>query len=427
MSEPSIRCLAERAADAARALLALTPQRKRALLNAMAEALEAQHAEILSANTADLAAARARGRPAGFVERLEITPARLNAIVRAFRTIADLNDPIGEQINRWIRPNGLEIVRVRVPIGVVGVAFESRPQVVANAAALCLKLGNALLLAGDLDARRTSEALLQAIQAGGTPKGLPPDALQAVFSDDPAVFRELARMQGLVDLLIPRGSRAFVADLVDHATVPVLKHLDGCCTLYVDEGAAVEMALDILRDARCHEPYACNSVGRVLLHPAAAPAFLQALGKRAFCRRVRLTLDAAARALLDPEALPAPVPDAKQAPTAASPEVAAELPLEIGIVRDLGDAICRINAQGSHVADAIVTEDDERSNRFLREVDSACVCVNASPRFADGGEFGMGAEIGFSTDKLHARGPLGLEELTSTKYLVRGKGQTRES
>lgn len=427
MSEPSIRSLAERSAAASRALLALTPRSKRALLGAVAEAIEARHAAILAANAADLADARAHGRPAGFVERLEISPARLNAIVRAFRTIADLNDPIGEQINRWIRPNGLEIVRVRVPIGVVGVAFESRPQVVPNAAALCLKLGNALLLAGDLDARRTSAALLQAIQEGATPKGLPPDAVQAVFTDDPAVFRELARMQGLVDLLIPRGSIAFVADLVDHATVPVLKHLGGYCTLYVDEGARIDMALEILRDARCHEPYACNSVGRVLLHPAAAPAFLVELGRRSFCRRVKLTLDEASRALLDPEALPPPAPEAGQDPAAAAPEAAAELPLDIGVVRDLEDAIGRINTQGSHVADAIVTEDDERSNRFLREVDSACVCVNASPRFADGGEFGMGAEIGFSTDKLHARGPLGLEELTSTKYRVRGKGQTRES
>ncbi len=419
MSDPiSILPLAERAAAASRELLALTSRRKRALLAAIADSLESREDEILSANTTDLAEARARGRARSCIERLEITSARFNALVRAFQTIADLNDPIGEQISRWIRPNGLEIVRVRVPIGVVGVAFESRPHVVANAAAICLKIGNALLFVGDLDARRTSEALLSAIQEGGRAKGLPADAIQAVFSDDPSVYRELARMQGLVDVLIPRGSRNFVADLVDHASVPVLKHLDGCCTLFVDETAKLEMAFRILRDARCNEPYACNSVGVVLLHTGIAASFLGQLAASTFCQRVLLSLDASA------ETFRPATPDAFSA-AGGGPE-AADLELRIVVVRDVREAVLFINRHGAHVSDAIVTEDDTSSALFSREVDSACVCINASPRFADGGEFGMGAEIGFSTDKLHARGPLGLEELTSTKYLVQGKGQVRE-
>ena len=414
MPEQTIRVLAERAAAASRELLALPPRRKRTLLASLADAIEARQEEILAANAADLADARDRGRAASCVERLEITPARFNALVRAFRTIADLNDPIGEQISRWIRPNGLEIVRVRVPIGVVGVAFESRPHVIANAAALCLKIGNALLLVGDLDVKRTGEALLAAIHEGGQARGLPADAVQAVFSDDPATYRDLARMQGLVDVLIPRGGRTFVADIVDHATVPVLKHLDGCCTVYVDKTANVKMALEILRDARCNEPYACNSTGSLLLHTDVAAAFLQAFAadRLVRCDHLRLHLDPMAESLLPAEVV-------KQA-------VKGDLELNIAVVADVLEAITLVNRYGSHVSDAIITEDDATSDIFLREVDSACVCVNASPRFADGGEFGMGAEIGFSTDKLHARGPLGLEELTSTKYLVQGKGQIRE-
>lgn len=412
MSELRIRPLAERAAAASRALLALAPRRKRALLASIADTLEARHDAILAANAADLADARARGRAPGCVERLEISPVRFNGLVRAFRTIADLHDPIGEQISRWIRPNGIEIVRVRVPIGVVGVAFESRPHVVANAAALCLKIGNALLLVGDLDARRTGEALVAAIQAGGETKGLPPDAIQAVFSDDPSAYRELARMQGLVDVLIPRGGRAFVADIVDFATVPVLKHLDGDCSLFVDRSARVEMAIEILRDARCNEPYACNSAGTLLLHRDIAAPVLAALAQDdVLPRRVRVLPEPTAKDLL---------------PTGKAAACEGDLELTVAVVADVQEAIERINREGSHVSDVIVTEDDAASDLFLREVDSACVCVNASPRFADGGEFGMGAEIGFSTDKLHARGPLGLEELTSTKYLVQGKGQVRE-
>lgn len=413
MSELSIRPFAERAAAAARALLALTPRRKRSLLSAIADQLDARQQDILQANAADVADAQTRGRARGCVERLEISPARFGALVHAFRTIADLKDPIGEQISRWIRPNGLEIVRVRVPIGVVGVAFESRPHVVANSAALCLKVGNAVLLVGDNDARRTGEALVEAIRTGGTPKGLPADAIQAVFSDDPKTYRDLARMQGLVDVVIPRGGRDFVADIVDYASVPVLKHLGGACHVYVDASANVELATGIVRDGRCNEPYACNSADTVLVHRDIAATFVPALAASGFCRRIRLVADDDIRALLPPDV------------AARREDVTEDLTLNLAIVRDVEEAIDRVNRQGSHVADAVVAEDDATCERFQREVDSACVLVNASPRFADGGEFGMGAEIGFSTDKLHARGPLGLEELTSTKYLVQGQGQVR--
>lgn len=413
MSDTPIRSLAERAAAAARAMLALTPRRKRSMLAAIADELDARQADILAVNAADVMDAKSRGRARGCVERLEITPARFGSLVHAFRTIADLNDPIGEQVSRWIRPNGLEIVRVRVPIGVVGVAFESRPHVVANAAALCLKVGNAVLLVGDTDARRTGQALVEAIHAGGAAKGLPADALQAVFSDDPATYRDLARMQGLVDVVIPRGGRTFVEDIVDYASVPVLKHLGGACHVYVDASARTETATEIIRDSRCNEPYACNSADTVLVHRAIAATFIPALTASGFCRRVRLLADDEVRALLPAEALE------------RTADEGADLELTLALVDDVEQAVERINRSGSHVSDAIVAEDEEVSERFLRGVDSACVVVNASPRFADGGEFGMGAEIGFSTDKLHARGPLGLEELTTTKYRVEGKGQVR--
>ncbi len=410
MTNPSIRDLAVRASAAARLLLTLSTRRKRSVLNAIADTIEERAERILASNALDVDDARAQGRDPGTVERLEISSARFSELVRSFRTIADLKDPTGETISRWIRPNGLEIVRTRVPIGVVAVPFQSRPHVVANAAALCLKIGNALLLVGDQDARRTGEALLDAIREGGESKGLPPDAVQGVFTDDPRVIHDLARQQGLVDLLIPRGSHDFVAGIVRDATVPVLKHRGSVCHIYVDAEARIDMAIDILRDARCIEPYACNSVGTVLVHPDALDAFQTALQADADLRNLRWTGDAApARPADDP--VPA--------------EQLHLITLQVLRVNDTASAVQRINAQGSHLSDAIVTESEAARDYFLRHVDSACVCVNTSPRFADGGEFGMGAEIGFSTDKFHARGPLGIEELTSAKYLVQGKGQLR--
>ncbi len=409
MTAPTIRELAERSCAAARHLLTLSPRRKRTLLSAIADTLDDREEQILACNALDLDDARARGRDAGTLERLDISAARYSAMVRSFRTIADLKDPTGEKISRWIRPNGLEIVRVRVPIGVVGVPFQSRPHVVANAAALCFKIGNAVILVGDLDTRRTGEALLGAIREGGEPKGLPPHAIQGLFTDDPSVVQELARLQGLVNLLIPRGSHAFVAGIVDHATVPVLKHLGGVCHIYVDADARIDMAVDVLRDARCIEPYACNSVGTVLIHHDALPEFKAALLADADLRHVRWTGEAAPGTGED----------------SGSADDASDLSLQWVCVADTASAVQYINSRGSHLSDAIITESEAARDYFLRHVDSACVCVNASPRFADGDEFGMGAEIGFSTDKLHARGPLGLEELTSAKYLVQGKGQLR--
>jgi len=300
-----------------------------------------------------------------------------------------LPDPVGEEISRWIRPCGIEIVCLRVPIGVVGVAFESRPLVVAHAAAICMKIGNAALLVGDGDTRRTGTLLLKAIQEGLKNKQFPDTAFQAVFSDNLNDARELSRMQGLVDVLIARGSATFVSDLVEHSTLPVLKHLESATHLYVDKSADLEMAAEILRDARFREPYACHSTNTVLLHRDIAAAFTEQI-------------------------------------KALTAQTNADVPLTFITVQGTDEAIQRINGNGAHIADVIVAEDIAERDKFLRDVDSACLFHNASPRFANGCEFGMGAEIGFSSDKLHARGPISFEALTSTKYIITGKGQTRD-
>lgn len=461
MNKERLQKLAEDAAAAQRMMLGFSSRKKRDMLYAIADELEKHREEILAVNGRDVSSAVSRGRSSGFLDRLTITELRFSNIVRAFRVIADSKDPIGEQISRWIRPNGLEIIRKRVPIGVVGIALESRPHVVALASAICFKVNNAVMVVSDDEAKNTNELLANAIRNGGAASGLPGDALQLVCSDDNLHdCRILTSLEGLVDVAILRGSHVFVNDLVEHAKIPVLKHRGGLCHVYVDcnrkrqdenapneEAQAavlgppkviykvpsrelgagepcggadcvidIKMALDIVVNSRCYEPYACNAANVVLVHQCIAPTFLPALAERAKASGIELHGDEAVCRIL-PSAKPADADEWR------SPRK--EMVLTVGMVESIEDAVSHINECGSHLSDSIVSEDPGAQNFFMRDVDSAAVYANASTCFSDGGEFGMGAEIGLSSDKLNARGPIGLEDLTSTKYMVRGNGQTR--
>lgn len=461
MDKDVIQKLALRARVAQRVMLGFSSRKKRDILTAIADELERAREAILAANAQDLAEAVARGRPAGFIDRLTLTEPRFVNVVRAFRVIADSKDPIGEQISRWIRPNGLEIVRKRVPVGLVGIALESRPHVVALASAVCFKVNNAVMVVGDEEAKRTNEMFAATIRAGGAAAGLPPDALQLVCTEDNLLAsRHMTSLEGIVDVAIPRGSHSFVSDIVEHARIPVLKHRGGLCHVYVDcdrrrpeapggggDGSAgslalpkvvcnvpspeldaaappdapasrvdLAMAVAIVVNSRCYEPFACNSASVVLVHRRIAPAFLPALEKASAENGIALHGDEAVRRVL-PAVEPA---DADEWRTPRK-----DLTLTLGVVDTIDEAVSRINECGSHLSDTIVSDDEGAQNYFMREVDSAAVYSNASTCFSDGGEFGMGAEIGLSTDKLNARGPIGLEDLTSMKYLVRGGGQTR--
>lgn len=411
-----MRAMGERAVDASRALIGLTARRKNVILQAIAEALERRRSAILEANTADMEAGRAAGLSAALLDRLTLTPGRFADMIRGIATVAGLRDPVGTRISRWIRPNGLEIIKQRVPIGVIVVIYESRPNVTVDSAVLCLKTSNAVILRGGKEALRTNAALTAALVEGGTAKGLPPHAVQLVSTPDREAVRELVQMVGLVDLVIPRGGEALIQTVTEHARVPVIKHYKGVCHTYVDESADIEMALRIVENAKCQRPATCNATEHLLIHASLAPVFLPCVVQRLRECGVRLKGDEQARAI---------VPDLEPATEADWGEEYLDLILSIRIVPSVEEAIQHIHRYGSKHSDAIVTRSETAAAKFCRDVDSAVVYVNASTRFTDGGEFGMGAEIGISTDKIHARGPMGLEELTTYKYIVRGSGQIR--
>ncbi len=436
MQKEHLTELAEKASAAQRIMLGFSSRKKRDILYAIADELEKNRDEVLAVNAADVAEAVARGRSTGFLDRLTLTEYRYGNMVRAFRVIADSKDPIGELISRWIRPNGLEIVRKRVPIGLIGIALESRPHVIALATATCFKVNNAVMVVSDDEAKKTNEILTKSIRDGGATFGLPADALQVFCSDDNLHdCRILTSLEGLVDVAILRGSLSFVNDLVEHAKIPVLKHSGGLCHVYVDcdrikaeadKNAPVDntsynmvdikMAVDIIVNSRCFEPYACNAASVVLIHKDIAKKLLPVLRERADASQIELHGDGEILKLL-PSAKPAEPEDW------CTPRK--EIVLTLGMVDSVEQAIAHINKCGSHLSDTIISDDDATQNIFMREVDSAAVYANASTCFTDGGEYGMGAEVGLSTDKLNARGPIGLEDLTSTKYSVFGSGQTR--
>jgi len=388
--------LAVRARTASSVLAALTTDQKNGLLHRIADALESHRAEIGEANAEDVAAASAAGLSAAMVDRLTLTDSRFRSMVDGVRHIAALPDPVGEVIWRRERPSGILIRKVRVPFGVVAVVFESRPNVFVDTAALCLKTGNAIILRGGKEAIRTNSALARVVRSALQL----PDAVQFVEILDHAAVTELVRAVGLVDVAIPRGGERLIRAMCEAALIPVLKHYKGVCHLYVDDLADLSMALAILDNAKTQRPGVCNAAECLLVHERLAPIFLPMVRAWAADRGVTLHEDEPGTEYLS-------------------------LDLNVAVVRDVQAAIEFINANSSHHSDCIVTNDAERAAGFLHGVDSACVYHNVSTRFTDGGEFGMGAEIGISTDKLHARGPMGLEELTTYKYLVTGDGVIR--
>jgi glutamate-5-semialdehyde dehydrogenase len=419
-SSPSLRdemtTMGRAAATAARRMLLLSARRKNLVLEAMAQELSANKAAILAANARDMEAARAGGMGDAMLDRLLLTDTRFEAMVEGVRSLMGLRDPIGERISRWVRPNGLVIDKVRVPIGVIAMIYEARPNVTVDAAALCFKASNAVILRGGRESFECNKILAETLQAGGAKKGLPENAIQLVQSRDHAAVGELVKLEGLVDLVIPRGGERLIRAVAEEARVPVIKHYKGVCHVYVDRAADQEKALAIIENGKCSRPGVCNALEKVLVDREIAAEFLPKLGAMLKEKRVEIRGDAEVQAA---------IPWARAADEEDWDREYLDLVLAVAVVGNADEAIEWINAHGSHHSDCIVTEDEEASKRFSLLVDSACVYTNASTRFTDGGEFGMGAEIGISTDKLHARGPMGVEELSTYKYVVRGKGQVR--
>ncbi|MEI6106470.1 MAG: glutamate-5-semialdehyde dehydrogenase [Opitutae bacterium] len=416
--------LGQQARAAARLLAGTAPARIDAALQAMADELLAAQADILTANAADVSAARAAGQTAALIDRLTLTPQRLTACAEGLRQVAALPHPVGQVLREWTQPNGLKFTKVRVPLGVIGFIYESRPNVTCDAAGLCLKSGNAVILRGGSEALRSNLALAAALSRGLIRAGLPAHAVQLVPVTDRDTVRLLGEAVGVIDLLIPRGGKGLIETVVQSARVPVIKHYDGICALYVDRAADLAMAEAILLNGKCQRPGVCNALETLLVHRDIAAEFLARAGRSLLERGVRLRVDEASRQALgrlDPSHSPL-VTSAQPADYRAE---FLDLILAVKVVADCAAAIGHIESHGSHHTDTIVTADAATAERFLAGVDSAVVLWNASTRFNDGHEFGFGAEIGISTDRLHARGPMGLEELTSYKYIVRGSGQTR--
>lgn len=407
-----------RAAKAAARALALAPTRaKNEALQQMARGLEEKAAAVLDANRSDLERARTAGLTRAFIDRLTLTDGRIEEMAAGLRQIAALPDPVGETVEVWRRPSGVEIARVRVPLGVIGFIYESRPNVTADAAGLCLKSGNAVLLRGGSEAIDSNTVITQILGKAAEKAGLPADVIQHVDTPDRAAVMAMLTLDRYLDLIIPRGGEEFVRLVAERATVPVLKHDKGLVHVYVDEGANLEMALSIALNAKIQRVSVCNSLETLLVHAAIAPAFLPLAAARFKEAGVELRCDERARALM---------PGARPAEPADWDTEYLDYILAVKVVDGFEDAVAHIGRHGSGLAEAIVTTDVRRARRFAQEVDAAAVLINASTRLVDGGQFGMGAEMGISTSRLHARGPVGVRELTTTKFVVWGDGHIRE-
>jgi len=412
-----IEGLGKKARAAARALALCSRGQKDAALMAMADAIEAAEAEIMAANAKDLEAAPGYGLNAAAVDRLRLDAARIRAMAKGVREVAELADPCGEIIREWTRPNGMKITKIRVPIGVVGIIYESRPNVTADAAVLCVKSGNACILRGGKEAIHSNTAIARTLSAGAVNAGLSADVIQLVPFTDREGVRLLAEMDRYLDVIVPRGGHALIEAVVEHARMPVIKHYHGVCHVFVDQAADLAMAEKIAVNAKCQRPGVCNAMETLLVHRAVAEKFLPSVDKALRAKGVELRGDKRTCEVLGAEVKPATEED-------WTTEYL-DLILSVRVVDSLEEAIDHIEHYGSHHSDSIVTTDEAAARKFLAAVDSAAVFWNVSTRFSDGGEFGFGAEIGISTDKLHARGPMGLEELTTYKYLVTGTGQVR--
>ena len=407
----------QRARAASRIVGRADTRAKDTALLAIAAALEAAEDALIAANRLDMDAGRAAGLEPALLDRLELTAKGVKAMAQGLREVAAQTDPIGEITDLKYRPSGIQVGRMRVPLGVIGIIYESRPNVTADAAALCLKAGNAAILRGGSEALQSNQAIATCIQQGLAAAGLPADAVQVIETTDRAAVGELVRMAEYVDVLVPRGGKGLIERISREARVPVIKHLDGVCHVYIDDRADLDKAVAVAYNAKTQRYGTCNTMETLLVAEGIADRALPALGRRYQQAGVELRGCPKTRDLLP------------QANVATEEDWCAEYLapiLAVRVVKDMDEAMQHIAAYGSAHTDAIVTEDYSRARRFLREVDSSSVMVNASTRFADGGEYGLGAEIGISTDKLHARGPVGVEGLTTLKFVVLGDGQIRQ-
>jgi len=415
--EPMMLYMGRRARAAAAALACASTETKNAALQAMANRLEADSGKILAANAQDVEAARAKGRDAAFIDRLALDQARVAAMAKGLRDIAGLPDPVGEVMARWTRPNGLEISRVRVPIGVIGIIYESRPNVTADAAGLCLKSGNAAILRSGSESFLSSLVIANSLSEAAVVAGLPEAVIQLVPTvDRSAVGFMLGGLGGAIDVIVPRGGKDLVGRVQAEARLPVFAHLEGVCHVYVHEAADLDMAKKIVLNAKMRRTGICGAAETLLVDRQAAPSQLAPL--------VKMLIEAGCEVRGDQETQ-AIDPRVKQASEEDWPKEYLDAIIAVKVVDGVDEAVDHIARFGSQHTDAIVTDDRAAAAKFLARVDSAIVLHNASTQFADGGEFGMGAEIGIATGRFHARGPVGVEQLTIYKYVVRGAGQTR--
>ncbi|MFA5146044.1 MAG: glutamate-5-semialdehyde dehydrogenase [Candidatus Omnitrophota bacterium] len=412
----NVKVMCNEAKEASRALALIDTAVKDKIIVSMADALRKNESSILRENEKDVARARERRLSGALIDRLLLDPSRIRKMADSLVSISRLKDPVGGLISSTRRPNGLRIEKVRVPIGVILIIYESRPNVTSDCAGLCLKSGNAVILRGGSEAIHSNIAVYEALEKAAISHGLPRGAMKMVRHTDRGIVDELLTQDGLIDLVMPRGGESLIREVAKRSRIPVIKHYKGVCHTYVDKAADLEMAREICLNAKVQRPGVCNAMETMLVHRKIAGEFLPGMLRRLIGEGVEIRGCAETRRIVR-GVLPASEADWYTEYL--------DLILSVKVVKDVDGAIEHIMKYGSYHSDAIVTGDKKTAEKFLREVDSACVYVNASTRFTDGGEFGKGAEIGISTDKIHARGPMGLEELTSYKYVVRGNGQVR--
>lgn len=414
--ESTIMKMAKEARTAAMEIARCPSNKKNEVLLKIADKIEAQITYIQEENQKDIAMAKDMGLSDAMMDRLTVTDATVISMAKGLREVSRLDDPVGSKSKSWLRPNGLEVSRMRIPLGVIGIIYESRPNVTIDAAGLCLKAGNAVILRGGSEALHSNQALASIISRALAETGLPEKAVQIVPIRDREAVKILLNQEEFIDLIIPRGGEGLIRFVVENSTIPVLKHYKGVCHIYIDDGADLEMAQNICFNAKVQRPGVCNSMETMLVHRSISREFLPQMAERFIKAGVEIRGCPETCRIL---------PDALKADPEDWPEEYLDLVLAVKIVEDMNQAVSHITRYGSKHTEAIVTGDYRRARRFVRDVDSSVVLVNASTRFNDGGELGLGAEIGISTSKLHAFGPMGVEELTTTKFVVFGDGQIR--
>lgn len=402
---------------ASRHLADLASAQKNKILLSMADQLLSDCDIIIEANEIDVSDAKNNGLTNAMIDRLGLNRSRIEAMADGIKQVSSLDDPVGQVMDDWKRPNGMSIRQIRVPIGVIGIIFESRPNVTSDAAVLCLKTGNATILRGGKESINSNLAIAKSLQKGGERAGLPEHSIQLIPFTDRESVKHLAEMDQFLDLIIPRGGAGLIEAVVSMARMPVIKHYDGICHTYIDSDCDIKMARDIVVDAKTQKPSVCNALETLLVSESVAKEFLPLIGRDLIEKGVEIRADQQSSDLLGIDSVPASNEDWRTEYL--------DLILSVKVVSDINDAIDHINEYGSHHSDCIVTDSRENADLFMKKIDSATVFWNVSTRFSDGEEFGFGAEIGISTDKLHARGPMALRELTSYKYLITGNGQTK--